>query len=480
MQYRLPTPNRFHFAILPAFAAAVTAAAIFVVDTITHPEISVAPLYAAVVLLVVKAIDTRGVLMVAAGCIVLAIISVAIHDREELSLVALVNLFSSIAAISVTTYLALRNQSADRALLEQAHLLDVVHDGIIVRDMNDVVAYWNQGAEHLYGWPRDQAVGKISHQLLQTVFPVSLEELKADMLRTGRWEGEVIHTRRDGVQLTVASRWSLQRDRRGNPVATIETNNDITARKQAEDSLQRTQSELAHVSRLTTLGQLVASIAHEVNQPLAAIVANGEAGLRWLGYSTPKLEETRHAIKRIISDGLRASEVIKRLRSLSAKGDAAERVPTDINKVITDILPLVQREARNSNVSLQIRAAPKLPAVLGDRIQLQQVVLNLVMNAIEAMSGVTDRPCRVLIRTSLDEDNQIVVSVQDTGPGISPEDAVRLFDPFFSTKSYGMGMGLSICRSIIENHDGRLWAHQDMDQGAMLEFALPAYRKAAP
>jgi len=476
MQYRLPTPRQSHFAILPVVAATVIAAAIFVVDSITHPEIAVAPLYAAVVLLVIKVLDTRGVLMVAAGCILLAIISVAIHDREGLSLVAIVNLFASIAAISVTTYLALRNQAADRALLEQAHLLDVVHDGIIVRDMNDVVAYWNQGAEHLYGWPRDQAVGKISHQLLQTVFPVSLDELKANILRTGRWEGEVLHTRRDGVQLTVASRWSLQRDHRGDPVATIETNNDITARKRAEDALQRTQSELAHVSRITTLGQLVASIAHEVNQPLAAIVANGEAGLRWLSHPTPKSEQTRHAFERIISEGLRASEVIKRLRSLSEKR-AAERIPLDINEVINDVLPLVQREAHNNNVSLQIQAAPELPAVIGDRIQLQQVVLNLVMNAIEAMSDVTDRPRCILIRTSLDEDSQVVISVQDTGPGISPEDAGRLFNPFFSTKSYGMGMGLSICRSIVESHDGRIWANQNVDHGATLRFALPACRE---
>jgi two-component system sensor kinase FixL len=478
MQYRSPTARRSHFAILPAVAATVVAAAIFVVDSITHPEISVAPLYAAVVLLVVKVLDTRGVVLVAAGCILLAIASAAMHDHEELSLVAFVNLFASLAAISVTTYLALRNQSADRALVEQAHLLDVVHDGIVVRDMNDVVAYWNQGAERLYGWPRDQAVGKVSHRLLQTVFPAPLEELKAEMLRTGRWDGEVLHTRRDGVQLNVASRWSLQRDHRGNPVATIETNNDITARKQAEDALQRTRSELAHVTRVMTLGELVASIAHEVNQPLAAVVANGEASLRWLGHSTPQLEEARHAIERIINEGIRASEVIKRLRSLLAKGEA-ERVPLDINQVINDVLPLVQREALDHNVSLRIEADSDLPAVLGDRVQLQQVVLNLVMNAIEATSDVTDRPCRVLVHTFLNEDGQVVVTVQDTGHGINPEEADRLFNPFFSTKSDGMGMGLSICRSIIEGHDGQIWASQNIDHGAKLQFALRAYREDA-
>jgi two-component system sensor kinase FixL len=476
MQFQLPAPKQSQFALLPAVAAAVIAAAVFVVDSITHPEIAVAPLYAAVVLLVVKVLDTRGVLLVAAGCILLAIASAAMHDHEELSLVAFVNLFASVAAIGVTTYLALRNQSADRVLLEQAHLLDVVHDAIVVRDMDDVVTYWNHGAEQIYGWPRDHAVGKVSHRLLQTVFPAPLDEIKAEMLRRGRWEGEVLHTRQDGVQRTVASRWSLQRDHRGNPMATIETNNDITARKQAEDTLQRTQSELAHVTRVMTLGELVASIAHEVNQPLAAVVANGEASLRWLGHSTPQLEEARHAIERIIDEGIRASEVIKRLRRLAAKGEE-ERTPLDINQVIKEVLPLVQREALDHNVALQIDAAPKLPAVLGDRVQLQQVVLNLVMNAIEAMSTVTDRSCRILIRTFLDEDDQVVVAVQDTGHGISAEDAVRLFNPFFSTKPNGMGMGLSICRSIIEGHDGRILARQNVDHGATLQFALPASRE---
>ena len=476
MQYKLPAARKLQLEILPAIAAAMAAAAIFIVDSVTHAEIAVAPFYAAVVLLVVKVLDTRGVLLVAAGCVLLAIASATLHDRGELSVVALINLFASLAAIGVTTYLALRNQLADGKLRSQAHLLDIVHDGIIVRDMNDVVAYWNHGAEQLYGWEQDQAIGKVSHRLLQTVFPSPLDELKAKVLLTGRWEGEVLHTRHDGRQLTVASRWSLQRDNHGDPVAVLETNNDITARKHAEEALQRTQSELAHVSRVTTLGELVASIAHEVNQPLAAVVANGEAGLRWLGHETPQLDETRQALERIISEAIRASDVIRRLRSLSEKREA-EKVPLDINQVIKEVIPLIQREALDHNVSLQVEAGSELPTVLGDRVQLQQVVLNLVVNAIEAMSAVTDHPCRVLICTSLSEEDQVVTAVQDAGHGISAEDASRLFNPFFSTKAHGMGMGLSICRSIIQSHDGRIWATQNSDHGATLHFALPAYRK---
>jgi two-component system sensor kinase FixL len=475
MQYRLPAPRQSR-AILPAAAAAVIAVAVFVADSVTHPEIAFAPLYTAVVLLVVRFLDTREVLLVSAGCMLLAIASLLLHNRSDLSVIAFLNLFAALAAIGVTTYLALQNQAADRGLREQARLLDVAHDAIIVCDMKGVVAYWNQGAEDLYGWGSEQAIGKVSHRLLQTVFPASLDELKAEVLRTGRWEGELLHTRRDGRQLTVASRWSLQRDHLGSPVAMLETNNDITARKQAEKALQGTQSELAHVTRVTTLGELVASIAHEVNQPLAAVVANGEASLRWLGLQAPRLDEARHALERIISEGVRASEVIKRLRSLSEKSEA-EKIPLDINQVINEVIPLVQREALDHNVSLRLEAGSEVPAVLGDRVQLQQVVLNLVMNAIEAMSAVTDRPCRVLIRTSLNEDDQVVVTVQDSGSGISPEDASRLFNPFFSTKAHGMGMGLSICRSIIQSHDGRIWASQNSGPGATLQFALPACRK---
>ena len=170
----------------------------------------------------------------------------------------------------------------EEVLRERANLLDLTHDTVFVRDNNDVITFWNRGAEKLYGWTKDEAIGQVSHHLMQTIFPVPLEEISAELNSTGRWEAELIHTRRDGTQVVVASRWALQLDEGGKPIAILETNNDITERKRAEEALHKAQAELAHVTRVATLGEMTASIAHEVNQPLAAVVTNANACLRWL------------------------------------------------------------------------------------------------------------------------------------------------------------------------------------------------------
>jgi C4-dicarboxylate-specific signal transduction histidine kinase len=223
---------------------------------------------------------------------------------------------------------------------------------------------------------------------------------------------------------------------------------------------------------LTTLGELTVSIAHEVNQPLAAVVANAEASLRWLRRGTPDVEAACRSVEWIINDGNRASEVIRRVRALANK-TSLEKVALDVNDVVREIIPLVQRELISNRVSLQMELAPALPTVLGDRVQLQQVIINLVMNGIEAMQSVTDRPRELAIRSGQDETHRVLVSVTDCGVGISAENANRLFNPFFTTKSSGMGMGLSICRSIMEAHGGRLWATANVPHGAAFQFTLP-------
>ena len=254
---------------------------------------------------------------------------------------------------------------------------------------------------------------------------------------------------------------------------------DMTERKRAEEKLRASeqrlldaQMELAHVNRVTTLGELTASIAHEVNQPLAAVVANAEACLRWLDRETPDLDAARRSVEWIIDDGNRASEVIRRVRALANKTDI-EKVPLDINDVVREVIALVQRELISHQVSLRMELAPALPMILGDRVQLQQVIINLVMNGIEAMQSVTDRPRELVIRSRQDETHQVLVSVTDCGVGISAENADRLFNAFFTTKSSGMGMGLSICRSIMEAHGGRLWATANVPHGATFQFTLP-------
>jgi PAS domain S-box-containing protein len=639
---------------------------------------------------------------------------------------------------------------AEEALRERAQLLNLTHDTIFVRDINDVITFWNRGAEELYGWESEQAVGKVTHQLMQTIFPARLEVINAELLRTGRWEGELVHTKRDGTQVAVASRWALQRDEQGNPTAILETNNDITQRKQAEtalreseqryryifestgvsiweedfsqvkaaiddlksrgigdfhqyfaahpefveqaismvkivdvndvtvklfaaeskdellaslhkvfvpetqeifvgeliaiadgrtsfgaetvlqtlkgerrtalitmtlpppparfnsvlvtvmditerkraeylmghvfesspdgisiigrdyrfqrvnpvnerywgrpaermvgmhvadlvgrdvfeqrgkpnldrcfageevsvaewfatphgrkyraisysplrpdsqrveaalviardltehmlasEALREAQMQLAHVNRVTTMGQLAASIAHEVNQPVAATVANADAGLRWLSARPPNLEEVRQALEDIIKDGHRAGNVIERIRALIKKVPPRND-QLDINDIVLEVIALTRSEVLRNGVSLQTQLAHGLPLVQGDRIQLQQVMLNLIVNAIEATSCTREGARELLVSTGKDASNALLVAVQDSGPGLGPEALGRLFDAFYTTKAGGMGMGLSICRSIIEAHGGRIWATANVPQGAVFQFTLPA------
>jgi PAS domain S-box-containing protein len=719
-----PSSPSSEFAARVAFTilAVAFAVAIFIVDTFTPLGIAVAVLYAVVVLMAGRFVHRTGLLLISAACIAVTALSFLFQHGLTYG-PSLVRCLVSMFAIGLTTMLALKSQAAAKVLREQANLLDLTHDSVFVRDMNDVITYWNHGSELLYGWTRDEAIGKVSHQLLRTVFPAGLEDLKATLIHADRLEVELTHTKRDGTQVAVASRWSVQRDAAQRPIAILETNNDITERKrsearaqqqekelqltidtipafvfsnltdgwtdflnkrwldytglslddakgfgwqaayhpddlsrimkvrmesiaagipyehearirradgiyrwflnrsaplcdergnivkwygsntdiedrkQAEDALRRSeaylseaqelshtgsfgwdvasgriswsdqsfrifehdpniaptldlvlrrthpddrgslkrmldrvcaakqnwtvehrllfpdgrikhihvvahpasdtgdrleyvgalmdvtaakhaqealqqaQAELAHVTRVTTLGELTASIAHEVNQPLAGIITNGEACLRWLRNNPPDLDEARGAVARIIRDGNRASEVIRRLRALTKKSDL-QKAPLDINDVIEDVVALVQREVLTHRVRLQLDLDPKLTTVFGDRVQLQQVIINMMMNGIEAMDAVTDRPRELVIRSRQHEPDQALVAVQDSGTGIDPDNMDRLFNAFFTTKPAGMGVGLSICRSIVEAHGGEMWASPNDGPGAIFSFTV--------
>jgi C4-dicarboxylate-specific signal transduction histidine kinase len=284
--------------------------------------------------------------------------------------------------------------------------------------------------------------------------------------------GSPVYVRSSGKPLFDAS---------GNFLGYRGTGTDITATiraDQAEEKLRNAQAELAHVTRVTALGELTASIAHEVNQPLAAVIANAEACLRWLDREIPDLAAARRSTEWVINDGNRASEVIRHVRALANKADI-EKVPLDINGIVRDVIGLVQRELTSHRVSLRMELAPLLPMILGDRVQLQQVIINLVMNGIEAMQPVTDRPRELAIRSGQDETRQALVSVTDCGVGISADNANRLFNAFFTTKSSGLGMGLSICRSIVEAHGGRLSVFGNAGPGATFQLVLPLHQEDA-
>ena len=617
----------------------------------------------------------------------------------------------------------------ESGLRDQADLLNLTHDAVFVMDMDGVIKYWNRGAEERYGWTAAQAVGRVVHDLLKTVFPSPLDEIKAELARAGRWEGELLHTKKNGSQLVVASRWALRRDEHHTPVAILETNNDITERKRAEETVRRheaelrqvldvapqlvaefgpdrqrlyanqptldyfgvtlekwrsisdpfrffhpddrermadvytgpasdvphefearmrrndgtyrwflfrdnvlrdeqgritrwylaatdieerkrteedlrqtegelrqlvdvipqqvfvfdadwspvfanrreleytgltsqemqsknavarvfhpedlrkleaarerarsdgapfemearirgkdggyrwflirdnpfrdeqgyvlrwygtrtdiedqkqaeearrkAQAELAHVNRVTTMGELAASIAHEVNQPLSGIVSNGSACLRWLAGDSPNLEEAREAVLDIVRDGKRAGEIVARIRALTKK-TAAAREKLDLNETIQEVLALVGDEARRSSVMLRTLFTDDLSPVAGDRVQLQQVLLNLVMNAIEAMSSIGERARELVITTRNIDANQVQVTVEDSGIGLDSNTIDKIFDSFYTTKPSGMGMGLSISRSILQAHGGRLWATAKDSPGTMFHFTIPKYHE---
>ena len=769
----------FKSARLP-IATGVLATAIFIADTVTRIDIAVAVLYVVVVLLAAKFCSPSPVMLVAVGCVILTILSYLITRSSGPAVEGMVNTIIGIAAIALITPLVLKDQAGTNALrqardrlqvevekkTQQALLLDQTHDSIFLRNMSGVITFWNRGAQELYGWSAEEAVGKVAEDLLQTVFPMPLKEIDGEVMRKGRWEGELIRTKKDGSQAVMASRWSLQRDHTGAAVALLETSNDITDRKRVEEAAQQSDKEirdvlekmpaiffaaspdgaatfqnrawteysglsaeaslgngwtvavhpddverhvskwltclggkpfedevrhrsvngeyrwfltrgvplrdehgkivkwyglltdiedrkraecllagekrilemvakgdslpeildalcrlveeqasgtlasillvegdrlrraeapslprsftdaigetaigplasccgaaayrgeqvivedvqidplwadyrdlalrhslracwsipvfssqrkvvatfamyhreprrpssrdqelieqithlagvaierkqaeeerdrvsqleadLAHMNRVSMMGDMTASIAHELNQPLAGVVSNGSACLRWLGRDSPNLEEARETARRIVRDGKRAGEIISRIRALASK-TVTPKTRLDLNETIGEVLALVGDETKRRSIAIRTEFADGLDPVLGDRVQLQQVVLNIIMNGLDAMNGALSK--RLFIATCNIDHGQVRVTVADTGTGIDPDKMEKVFDPFFSTKPHGMGMGLSISRSIIQSHGGRLWLTANDGPGVTTQFTIPQYQE---
>ena len=247
---------------------------------------------------------------------------------------------------------------------------------------------------------------------------------------------------------------------------------DVTERQQAEEALRKMQGELAHVTRVMTMGELAASIAHELNQPLAAIVTNGSAGLRWLAGAPPSLEDAREALQCIIDDGQRAGEIMTRIRAL-LRHTASAPTRLALAPLVDEVVRLTQPECVRQGVALHVEVAADLPPVVGDRVQVQQVLLNLVLNSLEALAPVTERPREVWLRVQQEAADTVRVAVADSGVGIAPAQCDQLFTAFYTTKAQGLGMGLAISRSIVERHSGRLWAEPHAGPGATVQFTLP-------
>jgi PAS domain S-box-containing protein len=702
--------------------AAVIALAVFLIDALTPLDIAIAVLYVAVVLLVASTGNRHATVATAWGCVALTLAGFALSHDVNYSNAAVARCVVSLLAIATTSVLTLRNLAATTTLHEQLQMLDLAHDAIVAYDMNQRITFWNRGAEALYGWSAQEAIGQPIHQLTQTTFPVPFAQIREELLRSNRWDGELERVRHDGSVVVISSRWALWRDEKGAPRAVLATSNDITARKrmeaelqrqreelrntidaipgmvwssssdgrltfinrrwngmgvtlgedgidvwpaivhpsdleqmqqdwrtaietgasfenvsrirgsdgiyrwmhigaeplrdstgaicrwygvntdieerkQAEQALERSEAflldaqrlsrtgsiatrlpdgamwwsdeayrifdyprdvvpsmemilarthpddlaivqgayrqsvdgapqvdvehrlampdgsvkhvhyvahlaapaaagieyvgalmdvtetkraqealarstaELAHVTRITMLGELAASIAHEVTQPIAAIVTCGDAALRWLNRPSPELGEAQQSIAQMIRDAKRANDVIQRIRAMAKKRDSLPAM-LDLNEIVGESVELVRRELERHRVEVQVELATPALGVSCDRVQLQQVLINLMMNAAQAMADASG-PRRLVIATRRFDTTHAQVSVHDSGPGIREDNVNRLFDTFFTTKAEGMGMGLSICRSIVEAHGGRIWAESPEEGGARLQFVLP-------
>jgi C4-dicarboxylate-specific signal transduction histidine kinase len=296
-----------------------------------------------------------------------------------------------------------------------------------------------------------------------------LSELREGL--RAQYEIETHYRRKDGTSLPVNTYFSSVGRRAPNHQTFLTVSVDITARRAAEDALRAAQSELGRVARLTTVGSMAASIAHELNQPLTSIVTNGNAGLRWLDRPEPNLEEARSAFRHVVDEGHRAAQIITGIRAMFRK-DSGERSPVAINELACDVVSTVLRELKKRRISLALELLDDLSPVEADRVQLEQVLLNLLTNAVDSMAAISDRPHVLRVRSEHLED-WVLVSVEDSGTGINPEHAERIFDAFFTNKPNGIGLGLSICRSIVEAHGGRLSASPAHPHGSIFQVMLP-------
>jgi PAS domain S-box-containing protein len=414
-------------------------------------------------------------------------------DAEDLRLLESLGQFASAAYQALASIDDLKFQIAERKKAETAVrelatglqakircLVDSNIIGILIAYLDGRIIEANEAFLHIVGYSRGDLVSgrlrwtDLTPSKWREVDEQALVEIAATGVCTP-FEKEYV--RKDGSRVPVLVGVALLEGRRDQGVAFVL---DLTERKQAEENFRRSerryheiQLELAHANRVATMGQLSASIAHEINQPVGAAVNNASTALRWLGKEPPDLEKARQALDRILVNGNRASKVIGRMHALFKKAPLRKE-DVHINEVIIEVIALTGGEVTKNGISVQPQLAEGLPFIRGDRVQLQQVILNLIINAVEALSSVDERPRELLISTGKVEPDRVLVMVRDSGPGLTPASLERVFDAFYTTKPGGLGMGLSICRSIIDAHRGRLWATANQPRGVTFQFTVPA------
>jgi len=361
---------------------------------------------------------------------------------------------------------------AEQATRLLAAIVESSHDAIVSKSLNGVITSWNKGAERLFGYAAEEAVGQ---NIILIIPPDRRDEERMIVEQLTRGERvdnfETVRMRKDGSLLDVSLTISPMKDASGRVVGASKLARDITERKRAEEALRQAQTDLAHASRLTTMGEFTASLAHEVKQPIAAALTDANTCVRWITRDEPDLKEAREAAWRIVKDAERAAEIINRVRLLFKKG-TPQRELVDVNEVAREMIVLLGDEASRHSISVRTELAEDLPHVIGDRVQLQQVLMNLIVNGVDAMHDV-DGPRELIIKSQPAENNELLLSVSDTGVGLPRHQADQIFNAFFTTKTHGTGMGLRISRSIIESHGGRLWAADNSPRGASFCFTLP-------
>ena len=464
-------------ALLPVATAAV-AAIIFIADAITAEKLTVSVSYVVVVLLAARFTSARGIVLVGAGCVGLTALAFLLPGVTEPPAPG-VKASISAALIGLTTFLVAERKRAMEALRASEErwraMVETAPIGIITfgsEHRRYVTA--NKSFQLMTGYTEEELRNltpqDITHEDDRERLRKHVDQIVAGPQRSYRIEKR--YRRKDGEIVWADINTFVVRATDSTPAFLGVVAVDITDRKRAEEALQQAQADLARVNRVMLLGEMTASIAHEINQPIAAVITNANAGLRWLGMQQPDLDEVRQALCRIAHDGTRAGEVIGRVRGL-VKKVSPRRERLDINQAISEVVALTQTEMQRYGIGLQSRLADDLSLVSADRVQLQQVLINLIVNAIEAMVGTSGKPRKLTILSGADIPNNVFVEVQDTGPGLDPHQLDRLFQSFYTTKPDGIGMGLTISRSIAEAHSGRLSAAQNVPHGAVFRLTLP-------